>query len=449
MALSNNDRNDIPVTPRDSETYVAETQSTSTRVPPSTFNPPLPKKSSNTAGVLTSAALISLLVGGASGATTFYALSKSSNNGSSIFTRTVTGKTENVNITNEDSPITELSKKSVDSVVSIVASKVVTTSSSNNGLFGDFFNNLRGNPNAGPATPNTEQQISAGTGFVVTSDGYIITNRHVVEDTTANYTVIFNNGIEVKGTVIDRDTVLDIAFVKVDPSDKVKLIPLALGTSSSVVVGQTSVAIGNSLGEFSNTVSKGIISGLNRNIQAGDTEGGNIETLSNIIQTDASINSGNSGGPLLDISGNVIGINVAKASGGENIGFAIPIDTVKPILDSVIKNGKIIRPYIGVRYIDVTSAIATARGLSKNYGVLVEGSSNANAVVAGSPADKAGIKAGDQILSVNGEKISPEVSLRTLLTKYAVGDTVTLNIINSTNERDVKVTLQAAPKVTN
>jgi serine protease Do len=330
--------------------------------------------------------LISLLVGSLSGGLTYALLGNNkSNTGIGLASRTITNGTVTVNNTDENSPVIEASAKSLDSVVSIVATKAVSTRGGSS-FFDRFFSDL----NTGNSSGSTsQQQVSAGTGFLVTDDGYIITNRHVVEDTTAEYTVIFNNGSEVKGTVIDRDTVLDIAFVKVDPTGQT-LKPLPLGVSSSLKIGQTSIAIGNSLGEFSNTVSKGIISGLNRSIQAGDSYGGNVETLDNIIQTDASINSGNSGGPLLDISGNVIGVNVAKAQSGENIGFAIPIDVVKPVLDSVLKKGRIVRPYIGVRYIDVTPALAKARGLTKDYGALIEGSASSNPVIKGSPAAQAG-----------------------------------------------------------
>jgi serine protease Do len=385
--------------------------------------------------------VISLLVGSLSGGLTYAVLGGSKSSSTGLLSRVVNGNTVTVNYTDENSPVIEASSKSIDSVVSIVASRDVLNRAGGSSFFDQFFND---GTTTNPGT-TTKQQVSAGTGFLVTADGYIITNRHVVDDITADYTVIFNNGTEVKGTVVDRDTVLDIAFVKVDPVNQT-LKPLPLGGSANLKIGQTAIAIGNSLGEFSNTVSKGIVSGLNRSIQADDGSGNNVENLDNIIQTDASINSGNSGGPLLDITGSVIGVNVAKAQSGENIGFAIPIDVVKPVLDSVLKNGKIVRPYIGVRYVDVTPALAKARGLARDYGVLIEGSTSTNAVVKGSPADKAGIKAGDQILEINNEKITKDSPLRTILSKYSVGDKVSIKLYSGDKEKTVEVTLDVAKK---
>jgi len=388
--------------------------------------------------------IISLITGSLSGAGAYYLLGTTSrSSGTGLLSRQTTVNPITINSTNEDSPIIDVAQKSVDSVVSIVASREVSSRGSGS-LFDRFFEDLYGN---GGSTngQNGRRQVSAGTGFLVTSDGYIITNRHVVDDTAANFTVIFNNGVQAPAKVIDRDTVLDIAFVKVEKQN-FELKPLPLGVSTGLEVGQTAIAIGNSLGEFSNTVSKGIISGLNRSIQAGDSFGGNVENLENIIQTDASINSGNSGGPLLDASGNVIGINVAKAQDGENIGFAIPIDVVKPVLDSVIRSGKIVRPYIGVRFVSVTPALATSDGLGRDYGALLRGTDSSGAVVRGSPADKAGLKAGDIILAVNNEKVSDKNNLRSLLNKYGVGETITLRVFSDNNEKDVRVTLEELPR---
>lgn len=380
---------------------------------------------------------LSLIMGSAGGFVTYTALSsRSGASSSALLSRTTTGSTITVNSTDESSPVVDAASKSVDSVVSIVATREITRRGS---LFDRFFNNDDG------GSTTSRQQIAAGTGFVVTDDGYIITNRHVVDDTVAEYTVIFNNGTETPGTVVARDTVLDIAFVKVDPAN-LSLKPLPLGVSKDIKVGQTAIAIGNSLGEFSNTVSRGIISGLNRTIQAGDAFGGNVENLENIIQTDASINSGNSGGPLLDIAGNVIGVNVAKVQDGENIGFAIPIDAVKPILDSVLRTGKIVRPYIGVRYIDVNPALAKARGLGRDYGALIEGTTQSNAIVPGSPADRAGLKAGDIILEINGIRITETDNLRSVIVRFNINDTVTAKIFSEGQERDVQITLAEAPR---
>jgi serine protease Do len=218
-------------------------------------------------------------------------------------------------------------------------------------------------------TGTKEQEIGSGSGFVISNDGLILTNKHVVEDTDAKYTVVFSDGDQIEAEVLARDSYLDVAIIKVATDKDLK--PLTLGNSDEIRVGQTAIAIGNSLGEFSNTVSKGIISGLGRTILAADASNATSESLQNVIQTDASINSGNSGGPLLDISGNVIGVNVAMANNAENIGFAIPINDIKDVIESVTKYGEIRRPYMGVRYVPVTESVQEQYDLPFAYGVLL------------------------------------------------------------------------------
>ena len=268
----------------------------------------------------------------------------------------------------------------------------------------------------------------------------IVTNKHVVADTTADYTAITTDGKEHVAKVLARDPVNDIAIIKIDGNG---YPTLNFGNSDTLKIGQTVIAIGNSLGEFSNTVSKGIISGLKRKVTAGS---GFVdsEKLNDIIQTDAAINPGNSGGPLLDIDGNVIGVNVAIAQGAQNIGFAIPASQVKSIADEVKATGKITTPYLGVRYVPVDANIQQQIGLNFNYGVLVVRGDRVTdfAVVPGSPADKAGIVENDVIMEINGTKINQDNSLTQLISKLSVGDKVTLKVWHKGDIKDVSLTLE-------
>jgi len=283
------------------------------------------------------------------------------------------------------------------------------------------------------------QEVGGGSGFLVSSDGYIVTNKHVVADTTAQYTVFTNDGKKYDATVVGRDPVLDLAVIKINGSG---FPSLNFGDSDKVQVGQTAIAIGNALGEFRNTVSVGIVSGLARSITASDQMGGS-ENLDQLIQTDAGINPGNSGGPLLNLSGEVIGVNVAVAD-ANSIGFALSANSVKNVVDSVKKTGKIVRPYLGVRYTPVTAQLKQANNLSVDYGVLVTGGATPDqlAVIPGSPADKAGIQANDIILEVNGQKIDDTHSLVSLIGNKNVGDVVTLKILSKGQEKTVSVKLE-------
>ncbi len=357
-------------------------------------------------------------------------------------------------VVEEDTAVIDVVKKSSPAVVSIVISKDVpkmqdlfSSPSSPFGFFGGldpFGSNNDGSnliPQGDSGTGGTEKQtIGGGSGFLITSDGMIVTNKHVVSDPTADYTVITSDGKEHPAKVLATDPSQDIAVIKIDGQG---YHTLALGDSDSLQIGQTVIAIGNSLGEFSNTVSKGIVSGLKRNLTAsGDM--GQSENLSNIIQTDAAINPGNSGGPLLDINGEVIGINVAMAQGAQSIGFAIPSNQIKKIINQVKTTGKITVPYLGVRYIPIDSQIKQQiSNFSYDYGALVVRGDKITdfAVVPGSPADKAGITENDVILEVNGTKIDQNNSLGDLIAKYNVGDTVTLKVWHKGNIEDIKVQL--------
>ncbi|MFA6973610.1 MAG: trypsin-like peptidase domain-containing protein [Parcubacteria group bacterium] len=349
-------------------------------------------------------------------------------------------------VVEEDSAVTDVVQKSSPAVVSIVISKNL---SQEQNIFSPFdFPGFFGIPDPGDgsqgdATPDSgtqKQQVGGGSGFFVTSDGLVVTNRHVVDDTTADYTVVNSEGKEFSAKVLAKDPTNDIAILKVEGSG---FPVMNLGDSDSLKIGQTAIAIGNSLGEFSNTVSKGIISGLQRSVTAGGGLSGAAEQLRNIIQTDAAINPGNSGGPLLDINADVIGINVAMAQGAQNIGFAIPINQVKKVVEQVKTTGKISTPYIGVRYIPVDAALQKSNDLPYNYGALVlRGQKMTDfAVIPGSPADKAGLIENDIILEVNNVKVDQHNTLAELIAKYNVGDTITLKIWEKGKEKEVQMTL--------
>lgn len=343
----------------------------------------------------------------------------------------------------EDSAVIDVASKSSPAVVSIMISKNVSASQNNQNLLEPFFGAPFGNENGGSRTEggNTQKQVvGSGSGFLITTDGLVLTNKHVIEDKQAEYTVIMSDLKQYPVKILAEDPVRDAAVIKIE-GNKFPILPL--GNSDSIQIGQTVIAIGDSLGEFSNSVSRGIVSGLKRNVNAisgfGDTE-----RLTNIIQTDAAINLGNSGGPLLDINGNVIGINVAKAQGAENIGFALPINQVKRIIDQVENGNKVSVAYLGVRYVVVDSLVKTQAKLPVEYGALVTRGDKFTdlAVIPGSPADLAGIVENDIILEINGEKITTNNQLGDIVTRFSVGDNMTLKIWHKGQTNEVQVTLQ-------
>ncbi|MSR76446.1 MAG: PDZ domain-containing protein [Candidatus Ryanbacteria bacterium] len=276
------------------------------------------------------------------------------------------------------------------------------------------------------------QQISAGSGFIVRDDGLIVSNRHVVQDATADYTVIMTDAKKYTAKVLARDPLQDIAILKIDAKG---LPTIALGDSSSAQLGQKVIAIGNALGEFQNTISVGIVSGLSRTIVASGFE------LRQLIQTDAAINPGNSGGPLINLSGEVVGMNTAVASGAENIGFALPINIIKKDISDVEKFGRISYPFLGVRYIMLDGDIAKERKLSISEGALVASDDGSPAVTAGSPADISGIKTGDIILEFGGDKPSVGTPLAELIQKHKVGETISIKFIRDGKEQTVQLAL--------
>src|SRR3990172_9240332 len=272
-----------------------------------------------------------------------------------------------------------------------------------------------------------------GTGFIIRANGLILTNRHVVSDTGAKYFVVTNEGTEYEVVEIHRDTVLDLAILKVDATN---LPTVAIGDSDQLKIGQTVVAIGNALGRFSNTVTKGVVSGIGRGITATSSFG-ESEELENVIQTDAAINPGNSGGPLLNLSSEVVGINVATASGAENIGFSLPINLIKPVVEGFEREGRIIRPFLGINYILIGKDVARIQSL-------VEGA-YVRSVIAGSGAAKAGIKVGDIITKIDGKQISETDTVAKIILSYKVGDKIKLTLRRENQIMELTATLGEAP----
>lgn len=279
-------------------------------------------------------------------------------------------------------------------------------------------------------TEKVEQDI--GSGFIISSEGMVVTNKHVVSDTQAQYTVITNDDKEYAIQKIYRDPINDLAILKIDASG---LKPVEMGDSDNLKVGQFVVAIGTALGEFRHTVTTGVISGLGRGITAGSPYEGYVEQLDNVIQTDAAINPGNSGGPLLNSAGQVIGINVAVVAGGENIGFAIPINVIKEAIENFNRTGQFARPFLGVRYRMISQDIAILNEVPQGAYVVE--------VVSGSAANKANIKEGDIIIKFNGQLVREEDGgLAKLINAKKIGDKVKITVWRDGKEIELEATLE-------
>lgn len=345
-------------------------------------------------------------------------------------------------VSSESQLINQIAKTVGPSVVSVNVA-ITTTSASTTDPFGLF----------GFSAPQAQQEQAAGTGITISSEGIIVTNRHVVPQGTTNVSVTLSDGTELKnvsviGRTSDSDS-LDVAFLKINDTKGHKLTPAVIGDSATVQVGDDAVAIGNALGQFQNTVTKGIISGYGRSVQASDGSGSSAsaENLDDLFQTDAAINEGNSGGPLVNLNGQVIGINTAIAGNAQNIGFAIPINDVRGLISQVLKNGKFQRPYLGVRYIPLTADVANQYGLSVTNGAFVAPSNDPNnpSVVRGGPADQAGVQERDIITAVDDAKIDQTHSLTSRLNPHQPGDKITLAILRGSTAKQVRVTLGSLP----
>lgn len=284
-------------------------------------------------------------------------------------------------------------------------------------------------------------QTSAGTGMIVTSDGYVLTNKHVI-DGARSISVILDDGTTYENVeLVGSDPMNDVAFLKI--KDVSNLPTVTLGNSKTISAGQQVIAIGNALGQYQNTITSGIISGTGRSLTAYNSDMTAYENLTDMIQTDAAINAGNSGGPLVNAAGEVIGINTATSTDADGIGFAIPISSVKGMLKSLIATGTATRAYAGAYYINLTPDIAETYELPVSHGAYLYTTTNTNPVTSGSAADKAGLKEGDIITKVNGVEIGRAGTLSTLIGEFAPGDTVQLTVIRDNQERTINLTLDA------
>ncbi len=335
-------------------------------------------------------------------------------------TQTITQNREKI-VVQQGEIVTDVAKKVGPSVVSITTLDIAQ----NNSQLGTI-------------------EQGAASGIIISKDGYVLTNKHVVPEGTRSVTIIANNGTKYKDvSIVGRDPINDLAFLKINGVSN--LTAATIGDSSKASVGQQVVAIGNALGQYQNSVTSGIISGMGRPVTASSSAGGSpTETLENLFQTDAAINPGNSGGPLLNLSGEVIGINTAIAQDAQGIGFSIPINDAKGLIDSVIKTGKVQRGLLGVRYVAINEQIAAQYNLPVQSGAYLTGDANNPAIVAGGAAQKAGLKSGDIITKVGGQAITPERSLIGLISQSNPGDTITISILRSGKTQDYKVTLQAS-----
>lgn len=328
----------------------------------------------------------------------------------------------------EESTITSAVKKAIPSVVTV---GIETQISSAPSIQFNPFNPFRPFQQTPGKTTQVKQNI--GSGFIVSADGYVVTNKHVVDDTTAKYQVLTNDNKKYEVKDIYRDPLNDVAILKVEATD---LQPIQFGDSVNLELGQIAIAIGTQLGEFNNTVTVGVVSGLGRGITAGSPYEGNVENLSNVIQTDAAINPGNSGGPLLNSKGEAIGINTAVSAEGQNIGFAIPVSVVQQVLDSFKARGfNFSRPFIGISYKMITKELAILNDIPEGAYVID--------VATGSGADKAGIKKADIITKLDGIKIdtADDAYFTKKILDKNVGDTVVLTVWADNQSRDVTVVL--------
>ncbi|TSC80778.1 MAG: hypothetical protein G01um101429_87 [Parcubacteria group bacterium Gr01-1014_29] len=292
-----------------------------------------------------------------------------------------------------------------------------------------------------PTTDDGKVRLGGGSGFLVNKTGIILTNRHVVADPEAEYTAVLHNDQSYPVSIVARDPIHDVAILKIEMRGRTlpELPVVSLAEEKPLELGQTVIAIGNALGEFKNSVSTGVISGLSRLISAITDMSGRQERLRGLIQTDAAINPGNSGGPLIDLDGNVIGINVAIVFGAQNIGFAIPVIKAKRDLDDITQHGRIRRPFLGVRYVLLNKRIADRFGLPVTHGALIlkEAFPGDHAIVPGSAAAKAGLREGDIILTCNKKRITEKETLEDMLEGLTIGDEVRFGVLSEGAKRRI------------
>jgi len=337
------------------------------------------------------------------------------------------------------SPIVDIAKKVCPAVITVIVSKDLPKVE-------DFYSFPYGGKeyimpmtNKKGESQMESTQIGGGSGFIISKDGYVITSNHVVADTNADYTVIIDPKHKLAAKVLSRNPINDIAILKIEGKN---LPYIELANSDNIDLGEDVVANGNPLGEFNDTLSKGIVSGLSRYITAYGGMDHQMQNLRGLIQTDAAINPGNSGGPLVNMSGRVIGINTAMIMGAQNIGFAIPINYAKKDLQEIKKFGKIVMPFLGVKYVLLSEEMAKANKLPVNEGALVVREALGEPpVVKGSSADLAGMKEFDIITECNGEKISKENTLASLLQKCKIGTETTFKVLRDGQEIMLKATL--------
>ena len=404
---------------------------------------------------------IALIAGFAGGALTNQVFPPDSLMNSDSFTGSVTQPVE-MKLVDEKSEIIDAIQKVSPSVVSIVISQELKNIRSMGmtpfDMFQEdpFFRNFFGQPfEVQPQEPEEKspdqetpkkQKVGGGSGFIISKEGLILTNRHVVASDEADYTVILHDGSELKAEVVSRDVFNDLAVIKLVPENDEslpELQPVIFGNSSELKIGQSIIAIGNALAEFQNSATRGIVSAIGRQITASDGNGRG-ENLSGLIQTDAAINPGNSGGPLINLAGEVVGINTAIASGANGIGFAIPIDDVKPIITSVKEKGRIVRPILGVMFSMITPELMKEMKLDVEEGALLKGDGKNFAVLPGKPAEKAGLLEKDIIIAVNDQKITQKNPLQREIMKYAPGDKLKITYLRQGQEKTTEITLEEA-----
>ncbi|MFH1462084.1 MAG: trypsin-like peptidase domain-containing protein [bacterium] len=337
----------------------------------------------------------------------------------------------------DKSPIIQIAKKVCPAVITIIISKDLPK------VEGFYFVPYGGEKLMMPKVSSSKKEktkVGGGSGFFISPDGHILTSCHVVGDTEADYTIVFEPDKKYQAKVISRDPINDIAVLKINGK---KFPCIELGDSDKIELGQTVIAVGNSLGEFHDTVSTGIISGLSRFITAFSGVGQETAMLRGLIQTDAAINPGNSGGPLVDIDGKVIGINTAVVMGAQNIGFAIPINYAKQDLEEIRKYGRIKRPFLGIKYILLNKEMAKRNHLQTSDGALiVRENLGESAIIKGSSAYRAGLKEFDVILECQGKKITEKNPLSHILQSLKVNDEVNLKVLRDKKELIIKVKLE-------